>query len=304
MDKVYADTVRLLLVAAPEIFDNDIFAMKGGTAINLFVRDMPRLSVDIDTVYSPWQTPRDEALAAIAAELAAIAGKLTKRGMRVRNVPRANLGDTTLIAERDGVQLKIEVNTVFRGTVLPIERRGVTARTSEMFGVELELPMLATAELYGSKLVAAMDRQHPRDLFDVSQMFASEGLSDATVECFVTYLAGHNRPIHEVLFSNDKDIAGDFQNTFVGMTTDAVSLDSLLGARARLRDELSRRLTDSQRKFLIGLARAQPDWALLKCPHAGELPALRWKLENLQTFRHRSPKDFENQARALETRLE
>ena len=48
--------------------------------------------------------------------------------------------------------------------------------------------MLATEELYGSKLVAAMDRQHPRDLFDAWQMFASGGLSDATVECFVTYL--------------------------------------------------------------------------------------------------------------------
>ena len=42
MDKAYADTVRLLLAAAPEVFANDIFAMKGGTAINLFVRDMPR----------------------------------------------------------------------------------------------------------------------------------------------------------------------------------------------------------------------------------------------------------------------
>lgn len=65
MDKTYADTVRLLLAVAPDVFANDIFAMKGGTAINLFVRDMPRLSVDIDVVYLPWQTPRDEALQAI-----------------------------------------------------------------------------------------------------------------------------------------------------------------------------------------------------------------------------------------------
>src|SRR3546814_5285140 len=59
MDKTYADTVRLLLAVAPDVFANDIFATKGGTAINLFVRDMPRLSVDIDVVYLPWQTPRD-----------------------------------------------------------------------------------------------------------------------------------------------------------------------------------------------------------------------------------------------------
>ncbi len=73
MDKAYADTVRLLLAAAPEVFANDIFAMKGGSAINLFVRDMPRLSVDIDVVYRPWQTSRDEALAAVAGEIEAIA---------------------------------------------------------------------------------------------------------------------------------------------------------------------------------------------------------------------------------------
>jgi len=76
MDKHYADTVRLLLNIAPDVFDNDIFAMKGGTAINLFLRDMPRLSVDIDVVYLPWQTPRDEALQAINQELAAIAQRV------------------------------------------------------------------------------------------------------------------------------------------------------------------------------------------------------------------------------------
>lgn len=51
---------------------NDIFALKGGTAINLFVRDMPRLSVDIDVVYRPWQHTREQAMAAIAAELDAM----------------------------------------------------------------------------------------------------------------------------------------------------------------------------------------------------------------------------------------
>ena len=172
-----------------------------------------------------------------------------------------------------------------------------------MFSAELELPVLATAELYGSKLVAAMDRQHPRDLFDVWQMFESDGLSDAAVECFVIYLAGHNRPTHEVLFGNEKDIAGEYQNNFVGMTTEPVSLDTLLATRARLRTELPQRLTNSQRQFLSGLTRARPDWALLQCPHASELPALRWKVANLQTFQKRRPDDFERQASALDKRL-
>lgn len=288
MDKVYADTVRLLLAAVPEVFANDIFAMKGGTAMNLFVHDMPRLSVDIDVVYTPWQPPREQALTAIAGEIDAAAARLAKRGMRARKVASKDLGETRLLIERDDNQVKVEVNAVFRGTVLPVERRSLTPRTAEIFGAELEVPVLATAELYGSKLVAAMDRQHPRDLFDVWHMFATDGLSEATVECFVTYLAGHNRPTHEVLFGNDKDIADEYRNTFVGMTAEPVSLDTLLATRTRLRAELPQQLTGAQRQFLTGLARAQPDWTLLQCPHAAELPALRWKLANLQTFgRHR-----------------
>ena len=148
-----------------------------------------------------------------------------------------------------------------------------------------------------------MDRQHPRDLFDVLKMFESGGLSDAAVECFVTYLAGHNRPTHEVLFGNEKDIAHEYHQHFVGMTTEPVSLNVLLETRAKLREELPRRLTGRHKQFLIALARAQPDWTLLQCPHASELSALRWKLGNLQTFSQRRPADFEKQAATLEALL-
>ena len=130
MDKGYAETVRLLLAVAPEVFANDIFAMKGGTAINLFVQDMPRLSVDIDVVYCPWQVPREEALAAINGELAAISQRVAPLGIQTRLVRSKDLGDTKLIVENDTSQVKIEVNVVFRGTVLPVERRALSAKTS------------------------------------------------------------------------------------------------------------------------------------------------------------------------------
>jgi predicted nucleotidyltransferase component of viral defense system len=218
MDKAYADTVRLLLSVAPDVFASDVFAMKGGTAINLFVQDMPRLSVDIDVVYLPWQTPRDEALQAINQELAAIATRVAPLGVQTRLVRSKDLGDTKLIVENDSSQVKVEVNVVFRGSVLPTERRPLSSRSSDLFGVEFELPMLARDELYASKLVAALDRQHPRDLFDVWQLYESGGISDGMVECFVVYLAGHNRPPHEVLFGNDKDVAAEYERAFVGMT--------------------------------------------------------------------------------------
>ncbi|TRO42776.1 nucleotidyl transferase AbiEii/AbiGii toxin family protein [Pseudomonas sp. ALS1279] len=303
MDKTYADTVRLLLAIVPDVFANDIFAMKGGTAINLVVQDMPRLSVDIDVVYLPWQVPRDTALQAINQELAAIATRVASLGVQTRLVRSKDLGDTKLIVENESSQVKIEVNVVFRGTVLPAERRSLSAKTSDLFGVELEVPILAPDELYAGKLVAALDRQHPRDLFDVWQLYESGGISDGMVECFVVYLAGHNRPTHEVLFGNDKNIAGEYERAFVGMTEVDCSLETLLEARARLRHELPGRLSAQHKRFLSGLTRAQPDWSLLQCQHAAQLPALRWKLSNLETFRKRRPEDFTAQADALDAGL-
>lgn len=304
MDKSYADTVRLLLTVAPEVFANDIFAMKGGTAINLFVQDMPRLSIDIDVVYRPWQVQREEALAAIHGELAAVSQRVAPLGIQARLVRSKDLGDTKLIVENDTSQVKIEVNVVFRGTVLPVEQRPLSPRTGDLFGVEFEASILARDELYAGKLVAALDRQHPRDLFDVWRLYESGGLSDGMVECFVLYLAGHNRPPHEVLFGNDKDIAAEYERAFVGMTEVECSLDTLLAARAQMRQELQRRLTGRHKQFLSGLVRAMPDWSLMQCPHAADLPALRWKLANLAAFRKRRPADFAAQADTLDAKLD
>ena len=300
MDKNYADTVRLLLSIAPEVFDNDIFAMKGGTAINLFLLDMPRLSVDIDVVYVPWQTPRDQAHQAIKQELAAITARIEALGIETRMVATKKGEYSKLVAETATSQVKVEINLVFRGSVLPTEKRRLSERTSEVFGMEISLPTLVPDELYAGKLVAALDRQHPRDLFDIWQLYEAGGISDGMIDCFVVYLAGHNRPIHEVLFANEKEIVKEYERTFIGMSEAHCSLNTLLEARSQLLHEIPRRLTTAHRKFLSGLVRAQPDWSLLNCPHASQLPALRWKLLNLETFRKRRPADFLAHADALD----
>jgi len=184
-----------------------------------------------------------------------------------------------------------------------VVRRPLSRKTGDLFGLEFSVPMLDPDELYAGKLVAALDRQHPRDLFDVWQLFQTGGITGGMVECFVVYLAGHNRPMHEVLFGHDKDITAEYARAFVGMTEVDCSLETLLDTRARLRRELPQRLTPAHRQFLSGLARAQPDWSLLHCPHAEHLPALRWKLANLNTFQKRRSKDFMAQAEALDVAL-
>ena len=115
--------------------------------------------------------------------------------------------------------------------MLPVQTRSLAGIAQELFTTNLSLTVLAEPELYGSKLVAALDRQHPRDFFDVHGLFQSTGLTPEIIECFVCYLAGHNRPIHEVLFSRDLDLTVPYESEFQGMTRDEVSLAELLAAR-------------------------------------------------------------------------
>jgi hypothetical protein len=80
MNQNYIDTVRLLLAIAPAVFASGRFAMKGGTALNLFVQEMPRLSVDIDLVFVDHRPDRQAALQAIAEELAIVQAALARQG--------------------------------------------------------------------------------------------------------------------------------------------------------------------------------------------------------------------------------
>lgn len=303
MEKIYVDTVRLLLETAPEVFRAPCFALKGGTALNLFVQDMPRLSVDIDVVFTDHAKGRSEALAQISTALTETCRQLVERGLEAELIGTQGGDETKIIVRRARAIVKVEVNHVFRGTLLPVETRGLvnTARTT--FTTEIHVPVLAVAELYGSKIVAAMDRQHPRDLYDVRAMYEKSGLADAIVECFVCYLAGHNRPIHEVLFSRDSDIRMAFENEFQGMTRETLSVDELIAARTRLRADLATMMTEDQKQFLLSLASAEPEWTRMSIPHLSELPALRWKLQNLMALKKSNPRKFRQQHDELQSRF-
>jgi len=303
MDKAYIEVVRLLLESAPAIFETPHFAMKGGTAINLFIEDMPRLSVDIDVVFVDHQATRDKALKSISTALEAARKQLAKAGIGAEVTSTKDGDEIKLFIRRGRNQVKVEVNHVFRGTVLPVETRRLGEAARKLFTTELSAPVLATPELYGSKLVAAMDRQHPRDLFDVRGLFERGGLTAEVVECFVCYLAGHNRPVHEVLFSRDQDMSLAFENEFKGLTMNPVTLEELRQVRRRLKMELPAVLTASQRQFLLSLVTGEPNWTLMNCAHLSQLPAIRWKLQNLARLKKSNLGKFAQQAEELRARL-
>ena len=303
MNRAYLDAVRLLLAVAPVIFRKPTIALKGGTAINLFVRDMPRLSVDLDLVYTDHQAGRDDAMRMISSHLELIRADLNELGMTCHAATTQLGEELKLFIERNRTRVKVEVNHVFRGTILPVESRPLTLEAQDTFFTDIEIPLLHPDELYGSKLVAAMDRQHPRDIFDILKLYEEDGLTDGMIECFVCYLAGHNRPIHEVLFANEIDITSSHANEFVGMTKDPVPLESLLKTRRRLFAEIPSMLSGNQRSFLMSLAEAQPDWSLMSCPHLAEMPALRWKLSNLEHLRSSNSTKFAQQSSELKKRF-
>lgn len=285
MNGTYTATVLQLLDIAPVVFTTPHFALKGGTALNLFLHDLPRLSVDIDVVFTNHSHGREAALQAIAAELSAISQKLKAMGYEVRQRRNSAGNESKLMVIGPLAEVKVEVNELFRGTLLPLQQRPLSPASEEEFAQAVTLPLLATAELYGSKLVAAMDRQHPRDLFDVLVLYNDTGLTPEIMDCFVAYLAGHNRPVHEVLVPRLQHLDATFANQFNGMTRDEVSLEALEQTRQRLVQELPRALTDQHRTFLLSLVQNQPRWDCMPFPHLQELPAIRWKLQNLAKLR-------------------
>jgi len=224
----------------------------------------------------------EAALKAIAANLKSIKSAISAMGHRA-DLPTTKGGDEVkLVIEGNGVRVKVEVNFVFRGTVLPVVQRPLISTAQDIFTTDITLPVLDTAELYGGKLVAAMDRQHPRDIFDALKMIERFGWQPSFVDCFVAYLAGHNRPVHEVLFPKLLSLEPAFTNEFAGMTRDGVALDLLKETQEHLIAQLPRALSTSHREFLLSLVRAEPAWELMPFNHLQHLPALQWKLLNLR----------------------
>ena len=303
MNQIYLDTARLLTQVAPLVITDGTFALKGGTAINLFIRDMPRLSVDLDLVFPDYSLPRDQTLARIGDAIRHAAERLQARGFQTHTIASADAGETKLLVRRDGIEVKIEVNFVMRGTVYPVRTAALTPTARDVLLADLEIPVVSLEDVFGGKLVAAMDRQHPRDLFDVMQLFAHEGITANIRRAFVVYLASHNRPVHEVLFPTLRDIGQEYERNFIGMTTEPVELAALLTTRERMVQELQSGLDAQERRFLRSLVANKPEWSLLGIAHLDQLPGMRWKLHNLGQLELKNPKKFAEQAEALAKRL-
>jgi hypothetical protein len=279
---LYRRQVALVMRTLPLVAVETCFALKGGTAINLFVRNMPRLSVDIDLTYVP-VADRNASLQEIDAALRRIAGSIEVgiHGATVsRSAPQGEDCITKLFVRADAVQIKVEVTPVLRGCVYEPQMMCVSPRVEDRFGFA-EIQVVSFPDLYAGKIVAALDRQHPRDLFDVRDLLANEGITDELRKAFIIYLLSHNRPLAEVLAPVRLDITAEFGRGFAGLTETPVSLAELLQAREDLIGAIVGGMPQDHRRFLMTVKRGEPEWNLLDLPGAEALPAVRWRLENL-----------------------
>jgi predicted nucleotidyltransferase component of viral defense system len=281
-DPRYNAQVRLLLRCLPETARHQCFALKGGTAINLFFQEMPRLSVDIDLTYLPLK-PRTEALSEIRKTLLSIKDDIERRipGSKVQEIPNRDSANKLIVSAAE-VIIKIEPNLILRGSVYPTEQRDLCRAAQDRFEVFTSVSTLSFADVYAGKLCAALDRQHPRDLFDVKLLLDDTGITQEIRRAFVVYLASGNRPLNELLNPKLHDITELYQDHFAGMTRIEVSLDELQQVQRNLAPSLVKLLDNDEKEFLISLKSGEPDWNLLGIDHLAQLPALQWKLINIR----------------------
>lgn len=277
---IYRRQGALLIRVLPLVAEQKCFALKGGTAINLFVRDMPRLSVDIDLTYLPIQ-PRGQSLKAIDIAMKAIAKRI-RQSIEGAQVNEAKTEDTvtTLHVRVQGVQIKIEVTPVLRGCVYEPESRSVSNAVEQAFGFA-EISVVSFPDLYAGKIVAALDRQHPRDLFDTRDLLANEGINDELRRAFLVYLLSHDRPMHEVVAPTRKKLDAEFARGFEGMTDEPVRLSDLADTREALIAAIIGQMPEAHRKLLTSFVEGREDWTSLGFPDAVELPAIKWRQQNL-----------------------
>jgi predicted nucleotidyltransferase component of viral defense system len=280
----YRRQVELLLRLMPAVAAEECFALKGGTAINLFVRNLPRLSVDIDLTYLPVADRAtslrgvEDALERIAERAAgAIQGLLIERG-KTREEKRTS----ALYLRSNAAQVKIEVTPVLRGCVFPPEMREVSPSVQDQFGYA-EMRVVSFPDLYAGKIVAALDRQHPRDLFDVRELLGTEGIIDELRRAFLVYLVSHDRRMSEIVAPTRKDLTAEFAKGFEGMTIAPVPLEQLEATREALIEAIVGQMPAEHRRFLVDVkAMGEGDWEGIGLADARILPAVKWRLRNLE----------------------
>lgn len=300
MKQTYEEQVKLLVRVLPYIAKEEGFALKGGTAINLFVRDLPRLSVDIDLTYLGFED-RQTAFKNINESLLRITENLQKVGIKA--IVLSNKEKISkIICSTTTANIKVEPNYTLRGYAFEPKTMRINPKVEEKFGFA-SIKLISYAELYGGKICAALDRQHPRDLFDVKYLLDNEGITEEIKQSFIIALLSHNRPPFELLNPNIQNQEDTFAKEFEGMSEDPFTYQDHLKTLKQLIVEINAFLNQADKDFLLSFFNAEPNWELTNIPNITKLPAIQWKLQNLEKLKTTDKAKFTTQLQKLETLL-
>jgi hypothetical protein len=219
-------------------------------------------------------------------------------GAKSQRIQGGGGGATRLLARLGNAEIKIETSPVTRGVVHDLEVKAVSAAVEDAYGYA-EMQIVSFEDLFAGKLHAALDRQHPRDIYDVTLLYENEGLTQDLFHTFLIYVASSQRPAHELLDPNLIDLAKPYAREFEGMTRTPIPLDTLLATRRVLVADLRSRLDDKSRQFLLTLQDGMPDFSAINRPQAVDLPAVKWKLLNLNNLKRDNPEKHAAQRDAL-----
>lgn len=290
----YANKVKLLIKCLPSIASEECFAIKGGTAINLFCLDLPRLSVDIDLVYLPIEG-REETYQNIHKALDRITQKLKKIGLTVQSNGKA---ERKLVCSDGIADIKIEPNYNLRGYIYQPRNMEICEKAQDLFGYA-EAQIISEAELWGGKICAALDRQHPRDLFDIHNLLNEKGITTDIKNGFIALLLSGNRPIHEILNPNFQMKEETFRSEFEGMTEESFDFEEAKATFHHLVENIITVLSDEDKQSLLNFVQLKIDLENSYIPNINELPAIKWKLQNLENLRDSNLEKFKDQYNKL-----
>src|SRR5690554_1632733 len=259
---------------------------------------MPRLSVDVDLTYVGLEA-RPQALVEINAALLQIKDRVEKLRATIRVQHKPNV--CKLQINEQGVQIKVEVNMVGRGLLAPAKKLPLCSAAQEQYNVFCAMSVVPLGQLYGGKICAALDRQHPRDLFDTKLLLENIGFTDEIKRGFLFALMSSNRPTHEMLEPNLLDQRAAFENQFEGMSNIAFSYADFETIRDTLIDIIRRSLTEADKQYLLNFNKLEPDWSVYDYQH---FPSVKWKLMNLAKFKEDSLEVYQLQLDKLEAILQ
>lgn len=294
----YKNQVSLLLNVLPEVAKESCFALHGGTAINLFVRDMPRLSVDIDLTYIPIED-RGLTFKNIVIALENIKKRLEKilSQAKITLTPKF----LKLLVSTDTAQIKIEVNQINRGLLCDAVKLELCDKAQEEFDAFCVLNTVSFGQLYGGKICAALDRQHPRDLFDVKDLLENEGFTNEVKEGVILSLLSSNRPLNELLNPHLIDQQDAMVNQFNGMSNKPFTYEDFEATRTKLIKSMRQNLKDKDKEFLLSFNTTNPNWNIYDFE---KFPAVQWKLQNLVKLKNENTSKYNEQIATLKKVLQ